>query len=304
MTENASRYQSAKALRTALKHHAKNRGLLDGHLESWLRDRFLCRVFHLKANSPWVLKGGTGMLARVPDARATTDVDIFRTGVSIEQALKDLIKVCEIDLNDFCRFQFVKSEELVATDAQPHLIGRRVTFDAYFGVAEPVKIKVDLTVVSSNSYPADLIEPRNRIPLEGIASTPYRIYQVTDQIADKVFATISEYGGKESSRRKDLIDLVIIAISQSFSRIHLSDSLERQRESRVGTLGSTFIPPASFQGFYEKNIKKMSVPVKLHEYELAIKLLNSMLDLGKHFPIGFYWNPEKLSWEEKTLETN
>lgn len=299
MNEIASRYQSAQALRRALKDHAKNKGFLDGHLESWLRDRFLCRVFYLKDHSPWVLKGGTGMLARVPDARATTDLDIFRAGVSIEEALADLIKVCEIDLNDFCRFQYVKSEELVATDAQPHLVGCRVLFDAFFGVAEPVRIKVDLTVVDSDSYPAELIEPLNRISLQGIVSTPYRIYQVSDQIADKVFAIISKYGGKESTRTKDLIDLVIIAVSQSLNRGHLRDSLERQRDSRGSSLGVIFMPPDSFQRIYERDVKKMPVHVELHTYKRGVELLNSMLDLTNQIPIDFFWNPEKLVWEER-----
>lgn len=298
MNEIANSYQSAQALRAALKDHAKNRRLLDGYLESWLRDRFLCRVFYLGANSPWVLKGGTGMLARVPDARATTDVDIFQTGVSIEKALEDLKKVCKIDLIDFCRFQFVKSEDFEPTDAQPYLVGCRVLFDAYFGVSDPVRIKVDLTVVSSSSYQADLIEPLNRIPLKGIASTPYRIYQVSDQIADKVFGVISQYRGKDSSRDKDLIDLVIIAVSQSFNRSDLRDSLARQNASRGSTLGSAFIPPARFQRVYEREIKEMSVPVELHEYGRAIELLNSVLDLENHFPMDFYWNPEKLAWGE------
>jgi len=33
--------------------------------------------------SEWVLKGGTGMLARIPDSRATKDIDLFATGASL-----------------------------------------------------------------------------------------------------------------------------------------------------------------------------------------------------------------------------
>ena len=39
-----------------------------------LRDRFLCRVFR-GGRADLVLKGGSGMLARIPDARATRDID-------------------------------------------------------------------------------------------------------------------------------------------------------------------------------------------------------------------------------------
>lgn len=42
-------------------------------------DRFLCRVFSDDVESDWALKGGTGMLARVPNARATLDIDLYRS---------------------------------------------------------------------------------------------------------------------------------------------------------------------------------------------------------------------------------
>lgn len=40
-----------------------------------MNDRFLARVFHAP-EAPWVLKGGTAVLARVDDARTTKDVDL------------------------------------------------------------------------------------------------------------------------------------------------------------------------------------------------------------------------------------
>jgi hypothetical protein len=45
-------------------------------LRRFVFDRFLARVFH-DPSSPWVLKGGTAVLARVHDARTTKDVDLF-----------------------------------------------------------------------------------------------------------------------------------------------------------------------------------------------------------------------------------
>lgn len=40
-----------------------------------LRDRFLCRVFS-GPGERFVLKGGSGLLARIPDARKTRDLDL------------------------------------------------------------------------------------------------------------------------------------------------------------------------------------------------------------------------------------
>jgi hypothetical protein len=58
-------------------------------LRRFVFDRFLARVFH-EPNSPWVLKGGTAVLARVHDARTTKDVDLFHQANSLDAALEAL----------------------------------------------------------------------------------------------------------------------------------------------------------------------------------------------------------------------
>ena len=45
----------------------------DGYRQA-LRDRFLCRVFS-DPDGRFILKGGSGLLARIPDGRATRDID-------------------------------------------------------------------------------------------------------------------------------------------------------------------------------------------------------------------------------------
>ncbi|KGM13445.1 nucleotidyl transferase AbiEii/AbiGii toxin family protein [Cellulomonas bogoriensis] len=47
--------------------------------------RFLARVFH-DPSSPWVLKGGTAVLARVHDARTTKDVDLLHRRGDLDDA--------------------------------------------------------------------------------------------------------------------------------------------------------------------------------------------------------------------------
>ncbi|MDR1151805.1 MAG: hypothetical protein LBK72_04900, partial [Bifidobacteriaceae bacterium] len=53
-------------------------------------DRFLCRVFGGDTHRVWVLKGGTGMLARVANARRTQDIDLYLEGHDKDTALSDL----------------------------------------------------------------------------------------------------------------------------------------------------------------------------------------------------------------------
>ena len=50
---------------------------------------------------------------------------------------------------------------------------------------------------------------------------------MTDQIADKVCATLSLYKGKPSSREKDLVDLVLMATTQQILGARLERALTR-----------------------------------------------------------------------------
>ena len=75
-------YPDARAVEAAIKAAAKSAhdsdpARLTGDLiRQTYYDRFLCRVFSESDASEWVLKGGTGMLARIPTARRTLDADL------------------------------------------------------------------------------------------------------------------------------------------------------------------------------------------------------------------------------------
>lgn len=68
-------YENSGQLDRALKKAVRDRGSDpgDGYRQA-LRDRFLCRVFS-DPDGRFILKGGSGLLARIPDGRATRDID-------------------------------------------------------------------------------------------------------------------------------------------------------------------------------------------------------------------------------------
>lgn len=61
-------------------------------------DRFLSRVFADGPTCGWLLKGGTGILARVPNARSTQDVDLASSIASMDNAVDDLQRRASVDL--------------------------------------------------------------------------------------------------------------------------------------------------------------------------------------------------------------
>lgn len=94
--------ENAEQLDRAIKRAIKDSGREVGNAyRGMLRDRFLCRVFS-GGSDTFVLKGGSGLLARIPDARATRDIDFAAaTREPAEDILRELNALIEINLNDF-----------------------------------------------------------------------------------------------------------------------------------------------------------------------------------------------------------
>jgi len=105
---SALAYRDSAAMWRALGDRAKTAAKVTGipaqHLvRRFIYDRFLARVF-ADPTEPWVLKGGTAVLARVNDARHSKDIDLLRRLGDIDEALAALRAVCDVDLQDHFRF--------------------------------------------------------------------------------------------------------------------------------------------------------------------------------------------------------
>ncbi len=107
-------YADGKGVESAIKAAAQKAQAEDPSLTISERirleyfNRFLSRVFSEGHESEWVLKGGAGMLARVPSTRATTDIDLYRRGYDLDEAIADLRRLAEVDLGDHRRVQPVE----------------------------------------------------------------------------------------------------------------------------------------------------------------------------------------------------
>lgn len=295
-----SGYPDARAVEAAIKAAAKNAHDADPtrHTGDLIRqahyDRFLCRIFSEADAAQWVLKGGTGMLARVRDARRTLDADLSRAGVGKDQALADLRRLAELDLGDHFRFVYREHHEILTDDAQPYTDGYRVTFDAYLGVRLIETIKVDLSV---GVFPADgleVVEPANRLGLPRLVTRPYRLYPVANQIADKVCATISDYGGRPSTREKDLVDLVIIAATQSVDALVLRQAIRSECTRRRLRFPEEFGVPAYWGAAYARLAK--NTPAEPYPITAARGLLSEFIDPILTGEVVGAWHPETRVW--------
>lgn len=141
-------YSTPRGVDSAIKDAAERAAAADPSLDVNRRiqleyfHRFLSRVFSEAEHSEWVLKGGTGMLARVPSTRATRDIDLYRPGFTLTQALNDLIRLAGIDLGDHFEFQYISHAESIGNDTQPYTQGYQVRFEILIGLSTKGSLQV------------------------------------------------------------------------------------------------------------------------------------------------------------------
>lgn len=297
-------YATARGVESAIKEAARKAAAADASLTVGKRiqleyfNRFLCRVFSAGEQSEWVLKGGTGILARVASTRSTVDIDLYRTGFTLEEALSDLQRLAAKDLGDHFRFQYSKHSQSIGTDAQLYTDGYRVEFDVYIGANRRGSIQIDLAVGVGMTAEPSLASPVTALELPRLASRPYRLYPVVDQIADKVCATMTDYQGKRSSREKDLVDLVVFATTQTINGTDLSRAIATEVSRRKMATFERFDVPASWGRGYAKLSKPVpycsDYPTVELARELAVRLIDPAL-MGEAG--GRIWSPTALRWE-------
>jgi len=246
-----SPYGSWHGIEQAIKSAAKTTGGDVGAQIARARfDRFLSRVFADGESSGWMLKGGLSVLARVPDARHTQDVDLNASQATLDAAVEDLRTRVQRDYGDHLSFELLSTKETGQGETQPDVQTRQVTFACFAGSAGARKrfgeVKVDLVVGPPPTGVVEVIEPASRLQLaRPLPASAYRLFPLVDQIAEKVCATMSRAysGGRPSSRVKDLVDLVVIARTQNVPLRPLQLAIATQQiHSRLEPFEQLVIP--------------------------------------------------------------
>lgn len=261
-------------------------------------DRFLSRIFSEGEESEWVLRGGTAMLARIPSARSTNDVDLYRNGYSLDAALSDLRRLARIDLGDFFRFEYVSHNPNVAGETQPDTEGYGVRFDVYLGASRLTRLKVDLVVGGGMTAPVSAQRPENSLDLPRLITNDFRLYPIVDQVADKVCATMMEYRGRPSSREKDLVDLVTIATTQTVDYQSLCVAISTESNRRGLELLERFSVPTTWGRAYTAMAQSVPACAEYLQVERAeifvADFVNPTLDRTRG---SGTWLPDQSAWQ-------
>lgn len=295
-------YKTAAALEMAVRDAARSSKIgTNAAISNFYFHRLLCRVFS-SGEATFILKGGMGLLARTLDARESTrDADLSTCVLSLDDAVEELKVLAEKDLEDFVTFRYERTEQIRVEDE--YRDGCKVTFTVLIGAKVARTLSVDLVVDSIPCDNPDWITPADRLDINGLAVCDYPVFPVVRVIADKACGIVEKHNGRDSSRVKDLIDLVVLLNTEPFEAIALKECLAREAAMRGLSFGGGFAVPqswhANLQGAYRKLASQSGLPSRFHSLSLAEEFVKSCIDAVVEGRVDdCAWVPESHDWEQ------
>ncbi|MEU1956778.1 nucleotidyl transferase AbiEii/AbiGii toxin family protein [Nocardia rhamnosiphila] len=257
--------------------------------------RMLAKIFHDPA-VPWILKGGTGLLVRIPGARHSQDLDLLHPDTDLQHAFQELRGLVET-AGPRDRFTFsldvkTRSDDVWRLHAKPHL-----------GANALQHFPIDLTAGRQLIGEIDRVSPRQVIEIPDLDPPPlFSCYPLADQIADKL-AAMYEFHGPDrtpSTRWRDLADLLLIISNFGFDAALTCAALEKQRECRdaLDLPSAVRAPGPKWVSEYPKLAAATVLPAALCRLDAALAYLGQCVDplLDGTLTTG-RWDPAAKCWD-------
>ncbi len=300
MNNFASGRAMSAAVTLAAQKAAGGRGKVDvkRNVDQAFYDRFLCRIFSEK-DGPFLLKGGTRMLAAVPNGRATKDVDLEAREHTLEAAISNLTRLAGIDLGDFLVFTYTGHKD-AGGENQPNVQAAAVKFDVTIvGLGRQSPLRVDLAMHLRPNAIVVRSAPAFRLEIPEFKTFDYAMITIEDQIADKVCAIMSEYGvgAQGSSRAKDLVDIVILALNQEIGATSLRQAIRAEATNRALPLFDSISVPEAIRDGYAKLASTVTPIDGFRTWAEAAALVNLLIEpiLSDRVVHGL-WSPNHRAW--------
>jgi hypothetical protein len=294
-------YATPEALRAAVTDRAKDAAAAQPHYSVAERQRqfaygrLLARVFTDEPER-WVLKGGAALLARLPDARHSRDVDLWGGGADLDAAERALERSASLDLGDHMSFR-VGAWRRGDLNGQP--LARTMVI-CRIGRREFARFGVDLVVGGLPPLEPEQVIPPRPVDLPGLPEVPWRLYPIAAQVADKVAGIHKRHEERPSSRYRDLVDLAEIAVSQRVAAadLHLALHSELPRQ-RVPVPAELAVPdPDRWAAGYNQQVRRLPVLEGIGFAE-ALALAKSLVDPVLAGRRQGTWLPAERRWSGK-----
>jgi hypothetical protein len=301
-------YRSATAFRAALRDRLTAMARTGGHgLDELQRqvayDRLLARAFSTPDADHWVLKGAGALLARLPEARHSRDIDLAftrRTTTPVEtqhlldDAVTSLRTAIDTDLGDFFRFEIQRTSPL-----QEAAKGRRIHLAAYLG-GRYATFHVDVVVGTAMTGTPQAGPPLTQLQIPGLPRPDYRLFPIADHVADKQCAIVETHGqgggATVSTRVKDLVDLVLIAVTQVIDAAALSLAVRVGSAHRALLLPTRFSVPdlVLWRRGYPARAREAATAIP--DFDTAVDTVAALLNPVLEGTAAGSWNPATITW--------
>lgn len=295
-------YTTPAAMRTALTERAKQAAKADPtydvsqRLRQHCYVRFLGRLFDDEPDR-WMVKGGGALLARLPDARHTRDIDLWTEGETIEDGIQAIHESVE-DANTAGNPDHIHMTVGEWTRGERH--GRpmaRAKITSTIDGKVVSEFGVDMVAGDPGPYPAEEVDAPEPIHVPGLDRGRWRIYPSDSHTADKVAACFEDYGGEGSSRYRDLSDLAHLSWDESFDADRLKQAVTgelRQRDLR--NPGAFTVPDEASWRRGWASPKNKARPLASVPFDTAVTRVKSFLDPVLDGTAKGRWDPEAGRW--------
>ncbi len=219
-------YQSGAAFRRALENRlasqsAKTQMPLVRLRKLVVFDRFLARLVEL-APAAWLLKGGLVLQLRLSQhARTTKDMDLLSLAAR-DEVPQILTRAALLDLQDW--FSFAVRPDTAALPGPGHG-GLRFFVTALVAGRTFESFHIDVGSGDPVIEPAEMLETPPFLAFAGIPPVKVPCYPLTQHLAEKVHAYVRPRATGESTRVKDLVDIILVAEHMTINGLALSTAL-------------------------------------------------------------------------------
>lgn len=289
-----------EAMRKSLTDRIKRQAQLTGAVFPELRQqvllqRFLARVF-AKPDGPWVLKGGSSLLVRLPGARYSRDIDLLHTGADVSTAVAELQDLVNRDPGDHFTFNVVPGSRL-----RGPVEGTQLQVEASLGKTIYGRFPIDLATELHAVGRFDRARPASLVEVPGLPELPeFTLYPLPDQVSDKVCAMYERHGEQQipSTRYRDLVDLLLITKSFPLDAALTRRAMDAETWRRGIVLPLTMgAPGPDWTRSYPQVARKTNLGSDLCDLQAALAQTGVCLNplLSREVTTGT-WNPELGVW--------
>jgi predicted nucleotidyltransferase component of viral defense system len=269
-------------------------------------ERLLARLLHV-APDRWIVKGGFALNLRFGDvARTTRDMDLAYRD-ALPRARDDLLQATETDFDDYFNFEIVKSRNhQFENDDHPGDLDhhRGIEFEVRSSLGNRLweTLRVDVGRAADESVLISQLQSPGFMTFAGIEPIQVPVISLELQIAEKVHAASRRYReGEESSRPKDLIDIVLISSECPVDAERLRSALEATFKARAthALPGYLSPPPANWRTAYRDLAISVALDPDLDTgHRRAARFLDPVL--AGDIDSEAVWDPASAQWRPPT----